>query len=199
MLTLTSPVRTPWHRLPAGPKLAGLLAFTLVLFGIDSPLVLAAILAAVAALYLPGGLAFVRHGLRMLRPLVPFVAIVAAWHLWTATPETGAGIALRLVAGIGVANLVTMTTRLSDMIAVIERLAAPLHRFGLNPRLLAMAVALVIRFIPVMGDRVARLTEAWRARSPRRAGWRIVLPATLGAIDDAEQVAQALRARGGLG
>jgi biotin transport system permease protein len=199
MLTLTSPVPTPWHRLPAGAKLAGLFLFTMLLFAVDTPWALVPVAVAVAALYLPGGKVFVRHGLRLLRPLLPFVAVVAIWHIATGKAEYGALICLRLLSGIGLANLVTMTTRLSDIVAVIERLAAPLARFGIRPRLLGLAVALVIRFIPVTAERMARLTEAWRARSARRAGWRIALPATLGALDDAEHVAEALRARGGAG
>ena len=199
MLSLTSPVPTPWHRLPAGAKMAALCGLTLVLFAARTPLVPAALLIAVAGLYLAGGLVFARHGLRLLRPLVPFVAVVTLWHLWTGTPGQAAMLGLRLLAAVSAANLVTMTTRLSDMVAVIERLATPLARLGLKPRVIGLAVALVIRFIPVMAERVARLTEAWRARSHRRAGWRVALPATLGALDDAEHVADALRARGGAG
>lgn len=197
MLSLLSPVETPFHRLPAGTKLLALCLFTALLVVIRAPLPLLLPLGLVAALYLwGGGWPFARHGLRLMRPILPFVVLVAAWHLYSGNPRLGAAIALRLVTGVAAANLFTMTTRLSDIVAVIERLAAPLARFGLPPRALGLAVALVIRFIPVMAERVARLTEAWRARSARRAGWRIVLPATLGALDDAEQVAEALRARG---
>ncbi|PJE28084.1 ABC transporter permease, partial [Pseudooceanicola lipolyticus] len=42
------------------------------------------------------------------------------------------------------------------------------------------------------------LAESWRARSPRRPGLRTILPLAALAIDDAEHVAEALRARGGL-
>ena len=91
-----------------------------------------------------------------------------------------------------------MTTPLQGMIAVLERLAAPFARLGLKPHVLAVSIALVIRFTPVLLARAERLAEAWRARSPRRPGWRVVVPLALGAIDDAEQVAEALRARGGL-
>ncbi|MFT4150822.1 MAG: energy-coupling factor transporter transmembrane protein EcfT [Paracoccaceae bacterium] len=199
MLTLLSPARTPWHSLPAGGKLAGLCLFSLLLFRFSTPAPLALALAAVGAAYLPGGWVFLAHGLRMLRPLWPFVLVVALWHLWTRDIPAGAVVILRLLTAVAAANLVTMTTRLTDIVSVVERLAAPLARFGLSPRLPGLAVGLVIRFIPVMGDRVARLGEAWRARSPRPAGWRIAMPATLGALDDAEQVAQALRARGGAG
>jgi biotin transport system permease protein len=49
-----------------------------------------------------------------------------------------------------------------------------------------------------MLQRMAALNDAWRARSARRAGWRLAFPATLAALDDAERVAEALRARGGV-
>jgi biotin transport system permease protein len=199
MLTLTSPIETPWHRWPAGAKLAALCGFTVLLFALASPVALAACLAAITALYLPGGVAFLRLGARLLWPLWPFVAIVGLWHLWTGDGQGGLAVILRLLTAVAAANLVTMTTRLSDMITVIERLASPLARLGLPPRTLALAIALTIRFLPVLSDRLTRIAEAWRARSPRRPGWRILTPATLATLDDADQVAEALRARGGAG
>jgi biotin transport system permease protein len=90
-----------------------------------------------------------------------------------------------------------MTTALSDMIAVIRWLATPLRRVGLNTRAMELAIALVIRILPTLIDNGQRLSDAWRARSPRRPGWRVVVPFTLLALDDADHLADALRARGG--
>ena len=198
MLTLTSPVATPLHRLPAGLKLAVLAALTVVLFRLTSPLALAAALACIAGLHLAFGRPFAAHALRMLRPLWPFVAVVAIWHLWTGEALQGAAIILRMLAAVAAANLVTMTTRLSDMLAAIEWIARPLAPV-LPPRRLALAVALVIRFIPTLADRMQAIRQAWAARSPRRPGWRVLVPATLAALDDADHAAEALRARGGAG
>jgi biotin transport system permease protein len=92
-----------------------------------------------------------------------------------------------------------MTTELSEIIALLTRLARPLRRFGLQPSVLALSVALMIRFVPVMLLRHDQIIESWRARSPRRPGWRILLPVLLAALDDADRVAEALRARGGAG
>ena len=199
MLTLTSPVDTWLHPVGAGWKLFALCVFTFALFAMDGPLALGLALAFVVALHAPCGAVFLRTAARMLWPLWPFVGIVLIWHLWIAAPAAGATVVLRLVTAVGAANLVTMTTRLTDMIAVIEWLARPLGRAGLSPRLIALAIALVIRFIPVLSDRVALIRDAWAARSPRRAGWHILLPATLAALDEADHVAEALRARGGAG
>ena len=61
-----------------------------------------------------------------------------------------------------------------------------------------MAVGLVIRFTPVLIDRAERLAEAWRLRSTKRANWRLLAPLGLSVMDDAEQIAEAIRARGGI-
>ena len=199
MLTLTSSVEIWAHRLPAGAKLLALAGVTVGLFQLGTPLALAAAVLAVGALLASGGRVFLRESLAMLRPLWPFVLIVALWHLFTADLSGGAVVILRMGAAVAAANFVTMTTRLSDMLVVIERLLSPLKFLGLRPRPFALALALVIRFIPVMLTRIEAITLAFRARSPRRAGWRILMPATLAALDDAERVADALRARGGAG
>lgn len=199
MLTLTSPVETALHRLPAGPKLLALCAFTVLLFRLDHPLPLALCLAALAAFHLTQGRAFAAHALRLIRPLWPFVLVVGLWHLWLQDMAAGTTILLRLITAVAAANLVTLTTRLSEMIAALETLTAPLRPLGLNPRTLSLAVALVIRFFPVLMDRTAQLAESFRARSPRRPGHRILVPAALAALDDADHVAEALRARGGTG
>ena len=199
MLTLTSPVKTWAHRMPAGLKLAALCVVTWAVFRMTSPEALGLAALAAAALTLTGGATFAAAAVRMLRPLVPFVVIVALWHGATGAPADGAAVILRLLTAFALANFVTMTTTLSEMIAVIQTLARPLSRFGLQPRTLALAVALTIRFIPVMLLRTEVIREGWRARSPRRPGWRILIPATLATIDDADHVAEALRARGGVG
>lgn len=198
MISLTSPVETWAHGWRAGAKLGALCIATMGLFALDSVAGQGAAFAVMLALYAAPGAVFFRSGLARLRMLWPFLAVIFVWHLVTATPAQGAEIALRLVTAVGLANLVTMTTRLSDMIDVVRWLAAPLRRIGIETRALELGIALVIRFTPMLATKGAALSRAWRARSARRPGWRIVLPFTLIAIDDAERVAEALKARGGV-
>ena len=198
MLTLTCPIETRLHRVPPGPKLLGLAVASLWLFQLQNLWLIGAVCVAVAMLYLSFGLRFAHYGARMLRPLWPFVLILGLWHGWSGELALGAAIVGKMLAAVALANLVTMTSRLQDMIALVERLAAPLTHLGLSPRVLAVAMGLVIRFTPVLMDKTALLGQAWRARSARRVNWRILLPVSLMALDDADRVADAIRARGGL-
>lgn len=193
MIALTSPVRTPWHRVPPAPKLLALFALTFVAVAQDDPWPLAGMLAAVIVAYGVGGWAFLRHGAASLRPLWPLLAVILLWHVLLQELAAGVVMALRIAVAMSAANLVTMTTRLDAMIALLQRVLPT--RFG---RVAALAIALMIRFIPEVSVRHALARDAWRARSPRRPGWRVVPPVLLGTLDDADRVAEALRARGGM-
>ena len=198
MLTLTSDQIIWAHRVPAAIKLAALCATTVGLFALDNGAALGLAALAAAALVLSGGAAFAKQSVAMLRPLWPFVLLVAVWHAAFADPA-GAAIITRMMTAVALANFVTMTTRLSDMIDVIATLCRPLARLGIKPLTLAVAVALVIRVVPVMLQRAQIIADAWRARAVTRARVRVLMPLTLAALDDAEHMTDALRARGGLG
>lgn len=198
MISLTSPVETGAHRWPAGLKLGLLCCATVGLFSTQSHGWHAGFLAGTLLLYAVPGLAFWRVGMRRLWGLWPFVLLIALWHLVIGEAATGALIVMRMLTAVALANLVTMTTRLTDMMGVVRWLAAPLARFGVPTQRVELAMALVIRFTPVLMAKGEALACAWRARSTKRPGWRIIVPFAVTAIDDAEHVAEALRARGGL-
>jgi biotin transport system permease protein len=63
----------------------------------------------------------------------------------------------------------------------------------------ALTIALFIRFIPTLIERGITINAARRARSTGKSGWRIIVPLTLSVLNEAEHVANALRARGGVG
>ncbi|MDA5095342.1 energy-coupling factor transporter transmembrane component T [Aliiroseovarius sp. KMU-50] len=198
MISLTSPIRTRAHEWPAGVKLLALAVATALLFSARTVMPQALAFAGMVVLYILPGPEFARAGWRSVRIIWPFVVLIVLWHLVTADYAAGLVIVLRMITAVGLANLVTMTTSLSEFIAVIRWITTPLRRFGLRSEALEVAIALVIRFTPVLVEKGHGLRLAWRARSTRRAGWRIVLPFTVQALDDADHVAEALRARGGL-
>lgn len=198
MISLTSPVNTAAHGWPAGAKLLALCAATVGLFALKDVGWHLIALAGVMVLYALPGRVFLRSGLMRLRVLWPFVVLVILWHWFSDDLSKGAVIALRMISAVGLANLVTMTTSLSKMMSVVNWLTTPLRAFGINTRGIELAVALVVRFTPVLSEKGQALTLSWRARAVKRPSWRILHPFMLLAIDDAEHVAEALKARGGL-
>jgi biotin transport system permease protein len=198
MISLTSPVETHAHGWSAGAKIGALCAATLVLFGVGHVVWQAVFLGGMLVLYALPGRQFFTVGLARLRGLWPFIAIILLWHVVTRDLTEGILITLRMLTAVGLANLVTITTRLTDMMGVVRWLCTPLRAIGVKSDRIELAMALVIRFTPVLIDKGAMLAMAWRARAARRVGWRIVTPFAVLAIDDAEHVAEALRARGGL-
>lgn len=193
MLTLTFSPKTYAHQIPASAKMAAFAGLTLLLFALAHPWVLGL---PVAGMILACGPEFARQSLRALAPLAPLIVILALWHLWLRDP-TGLTIIVRMIIGVAAANFVSMTSTLTDLTRVIERLARPLGPL-ISPKTLALCFGLTIRFLPTLLIRAGQIAESWRARSPRRPGWRVLLPSTLGALDDATHTAEALRARGGV-
>ena len=198
MLSLTCPIESPYHRLPGGLKLGCLCLATVVLFANSSIALHSAACGSAALLYAAPGPRFLQTGIRRLSPLMPFLLIIVVWHILTGTVQDGITIVLRMITVVGLANLVTMTTRLDELVRVAEYLLTPLKFIGLQSKAIAISLALVIRFTPILLMKGRQLSEAWAARSAKRTGWRILGPFTALAIDDAERVAEALRAKGGI-
>ena len=198
MLALTSDIPTPLHRWPAALKFALMSGAIVTLFMLKSPIYLGLAAILTACIYLSISLYFARTGLRMMRPLRFLLGFILVWHIATGEAVTGVSIVLRLATAVALANLVTLTTRLDDMIDLVYRIASPIKFLGLSPKPLALAIALVVRFVPVLLARANQMQVAFRARSTKRPTFYIVMPLIMSVLDDADHVALALRAKGGL-
>lgn len=188
-------VSHPWARaLPAGAKLAALAAASLWLFFVTAPAVLGAVLALVlAGLWALGAL----HILRALAPVGLMIGLAFLAHGLLGDWALGLVVCLRLAILLLLATLVSASTPLAEMLAVLDRLLAPLRRAGVPTRPIGVAVAMTLRFAPMLAARWQGLALAHRARSPRRPGWRLLAPFIISALDDADRAAIALAARGG--
>lgn len=195
MLTLTSPVETAFHRLPPGLKLAAVAGLGIALGMISHPLILTAVFAAVWLTFLPLGRAETFRLPRRLWPLWPFLLVIGGWHIFRGSPEAGFAVALRMLTMFAAAALLMLTTRFDALLATFSTLLSPFQRLGLPVSRIALALAMTIRFIPVLAQRAEDLGRAWRARSPRKPGHRLLTPLALAAIDEADHAGEALRAR----
>lgn len=195
MIALYRPGTGILHRAPAGVKLAALAVGALVLSVYPhDPVSIAVSLLVVLALYAVAGLPFrvllaeiwrLRWIVVVLAAaLVVFVSPVAAWV------STGRVVAVLLLAG-----LLTLTTRMSELLDVLHRLLRPLRRLGKDPEAIALTLSLTLTTIPVIAGFAQRVREAEQARDVR-LGVRTVVPLLVLALRHADEVGDALAARG---
>lgn len=184
------------HRTPAGVKLLVVAIASLLLFQAGSPLIFLACLAGVVACYATLG----REGLArlaLLRGLTVLLVILLLLHWLSGTFWEGVSVILRLVVLILAANLVSITTRMDDMLEAVMPLFRPLEWLGLSARKPALCVALVLRFAPYMMQIFSRMREAYQARTGAKNSWKLIPPLAIQCLRMSDNVADALQARGG--
>lgn len=184
------------HRTPAGVKLLVVAVASLLLFQVSSPPVFSACLLAVIGCYATLG----REGLKrlaLLRGLTVLLAILLVLHWVSGTFWDGVSVILRLVVLILAANLVSITTRMDDMLDAVLPLFKPLEWIGLSARKPALCVALVLRFAPYMMQIFSRIREAYQARTGAKNSWKLIPPLAIQCLRMSDNVADALQARGG--
>ncbi|MCP3387820.1 energy-coupling factor transporter transmembrane protein EcfT [Bradyrhizobium sp. CCGB12] len=183
------------HRVPAGVKLAGLALLTVLLLPVGDWRIMAGVLALIAMVYAGFGRAGMAR-LSLLRPLLPLLVVVGGVQTASGGWNAGAVVAMRLLAMLLLADLVSMTITMSALMEVMAPAFRVLRPLGVNPRKMALAVALVLRFVPVLLTRWRAREEAWKARTHRRVPLRLVAAFVADILQLADRVAEALDARG---
>ena len=170
-----------------------------ILFFIKNPLLMLSIFFVLLLIYfLVGGLKFLGSGLYHLKITIPFVFILAIWHLYIDNLDNGVTLIFRLISAFLIANLFLLTSKIHDIILAIQKYSFYLKIFRINPHAVSITIGLFIRSIPILNQRAKNLMLAQSARSTKRSFWRISVPLALSILDDADHVSEALRARGGI-
>ncbi|MCZ2857539.1 energy-coupling factor transporter transmembrane component T family protein [Blastococcus sp. VKM Ac-2987] len=199
-LALYVPRRSVVHRVPAGGKLLALAALAVLLFAVPTlPVVVAALLGVLAV-----GLGAARLPAtalaRQARTVRWWLAGLLVFHTLFSDLPTAAVTVLRLLALVLAAAVVTATTRVTEMVAVIERLCAPLRVVGVRPARIGLVISMALRFIPVLAERADRIREAQAARGGSARGIRglrtTVTPLLVQLLQMAHTISEALDARG---
>jgi biotin transport system permease protein len=196
MLSLYLPGSSPVHRAPAGLKLAVLAALGVGLFVVSRVEVVAAALAAVLAVGLLAARLPVRALWGQVRPVWIWLAALFVVHLLVTGPLTGAVAVLRLLTLVLAAAVVTSTTRVTALVAVVEWLAGPLRVVGVRPARVGLVIAMTLRFIPLLAERAARIREAQAARGAERVRLGLLVPLIISVLQLAHTLSEALDARG---
>ena len=198
-LGLYQPGDSVLHRLPASVKLAALLVLGACSFLLDETWQGAVAVLVALALYPVAGLG-PRVGWTQVRPLVVLLAVLGAFHTLVNGIDRALLVVLLVLGLVLLAGLVTLTTRTSEVVDVVVRLAGPLHRplrvVGLDPERLGLLVALSIRAVPVVAGLAAEVRDAQRARGLESDPRAFAVPLIIRSIRHADTVAEALVARG---
>jgi biotin transport system permease protein len=183
------------HRSGAGAKLLGLLIFSTVLVAWRSPVMVLAGLFLVGGLYGIGGFG-VRTLAQQMWPLRWFVLFLLPFQWWTAGWQVAVAVVGTLVLAVAGAALVSLTTRLIDLLDVIARLLEPARAIGVDPDRVALLLALTIRAVPVIAATLHEARDARRARGLEHSTRALVTPVVVRTIRHADRVGEALAARG---
>jgi biotin transport system permease protein len=183
------------HRQPAGVKLLAVLALSITVLAAQSLIWLLLLLVGAAGAYQSlgpkGG-----HRLIALRFLLPLILSLAFIQGFIVGWEAALRASLKILVMIMAADLVTATTPTQAMLNCVQRLIGPLcRRIGGDPRKISLAVALMIRFIPVLSAQWRAQRDAWSARSHRGPGLQLLIPFMAQALLRTDQIAESLQSR----
>jgi biotin transport system permease protein len=194
-LGLYHPTPSVLHRMAAGWKLAGMFAAVVVVVLLRQWWELAIAAGGVALLY---GMARIppRIAWPQLRPLQYLIPILAALQLWLADWQTAVRVCGMIVLAVAIAALVTLTTRVSDMLDALLPVLRPLRRLGVDPDRIALLLAVTIRCIPLIAGIVTTVTEARKARGLGFSVVALGAPVVIRSLRAADALGEALIARG---
>ena len=196
MLTSTYQTGTsPLHRSGAGAKLAGLLVFSTVLVVWRSPATVLVFFVLVVGLYRVAGFG-VRTLVSQVWPLRWIVVFLLPFQWWTAGWQLSLVVVGTLVVAVVGAALISLTTRVTDLLDVIARVLEPARSIGVDPERVALLLALTIRAVPVIAGALHEARDARRARGLERSTRALVTPIVVRTIRHADRVGEALAARG---
>jgi len=183
------------HRTGAGVKLLGLLVFSTVLVALRSPVTVLVCFAVVVGLYAVGGFG-VRTLASQVMPLRWILLLLLPFQWWTAGWQVAVTVVGTLAVAVVGAALITLTTRVTDLLDVIARLLEPARAFGVDPERVALLLALTIRAVPVIAGTLHEARDARRARGLEHSTRALVTPMVVRTIRHADRVGDALAARG---
>jgi biotin transport system permease protein len=199
-LALYVPRASLVHRTPAGWKLLALAGLSVLVFAVPTLPVVVGSLAAVVVLGLVVARLPAAALVRQARAVMWLLVAIFVLHLVLTDWHTGTLTVLRLLTLVLAAAVVTATTRVSAMVAVIERICRPLEWVGVRPARIGLVIAMALRFIPLIAERADRIREAQAARGGSARGLRglrtTVVPLLIQVLQLAHTVSEARDARG---
>lgn len=163
------------------------------------------------------------YALRSMKPMIwmmVFLLIINCFALRTGTPLFHIGsftiysgaikqtlyIVVRLMMMIVITTILTATTKPLDLTLGIEKLLKPFEKIGLPAHIIAMMISIALRFIPTLIEEAQRIMNAQASRGVDLENGSIkekimailslIVPLFVSSFDRADQLANAMEARG---
>ncbi|QRZ60782.1 energy-coupling factor transporter transmembrane protein EcfT [Rothia sp. ZJ932] len=189
------PGTTPVHRAPLWTKGLFLLTLSLTLALTRQWWISAVALVIVVAIGAAGGVS-IKSWWHSFAPLGWILAILIIFYTLTRTLPTGADVIFTLLAVVAASRILLTTTALPTLIDGFLHLISPLRLVGIKTDRFALALALMIRSIPVLFNEYELLKQAAAARGVSPAPHRLLIPWVISAVAYAHHTGDALSARG---
>ena len=194
-LGLYRPGSSLLHRVPAGPKLLGLIFLGALSILVDRPWQVGVALLAVLGGYRVAGLGSLTAA-RQLRPLLWLLGAAGLVYVVTDGWSRAVVVLGVIVVLVLLAALVTLTTRTTDLVDAVVRGVRPLRRLGVDPERVGLVIALGIRCVPVVVGLAVQVRDAQRARGLAGSARAFAVPLIVRSLRHADALGEALVARG---
>ena len=183
------------HRAPVWLKLLVLCALMVGLFWFRSPVTVLCGAALVLVGCAVSGVGVLEVGTR-LRPMLWFlVPLTVLQGVWVG-PVRAVVLVGSLLVAVGLATLVTLTTREQDLLDAVVAATRPLRPIGVDPERVALVLALTVRSIPVVAALATQVQQARKARGAERSARAFAVPLLVRTVRHADRLGEALQARG---
>lgn len=184
-----------FHNMHAGHKVLGLIVIGSAIFLVNSLPLLASALATVTLCYRLAGLSL-KDAYEQLRPVAFVLLLILVVQGLIQSWTLGLILITRFAILLLSAGLLTLTTRVSDMITTIENGLRYLRPIGVNSGKVSLAISLTLRFIPVMRRVTAEVREAQKVRGLEHSLPALAIPVITRMLKMSDDISDALDARG---
>lgn len=194
MGSLYSEYPTWLHRVSPALKLVLMAVLGTLLFLLQSPVAMGVCALACSLLWLSLGPA-TRVARRLIVSVLVGALLIAAFHAFMGNYRLAVVSALRLACASTLGVALTVTTHPTHILQLLETLLQPLSKLGFPSERFALQLALMLRFIEHFFVQWKRLDDAYRLRTGKGGGVRLLAPLTIQMLQTAKRVGDALFAR----
>jgi energy-coupling factor transport system permease protein len=131
---------------------------------------------------------------------------IGSFHIYSGAVSQTLYIVVRLALMVIITTILTATTKPLDLTLGIEDLLKPFRRIGVPAHEIAMMISIALRFIPTLIEETQRIMKAQASRGVDMSSGSLkekigavlslIVPLFVSAFDRAEQLANAMEARG---